>query len=93
MWALINKFLKVLGQKIYKIICFSFQIRSVSNEWVGREKQNVHSQTWTKFLRFFVSIHVFQKQISQKKPIKILVKSSRFLNSIDFENRLISYIS
>ena len=61
--------------------------------YMGCKKQNVHSQTWTKFLRFFQVFMYFRNKFSKKRNIKISVKCSRFVSSIYFENRFISYIS
>ena len=66
-----------------------------SKSCVGRvglkfyEGQNVHAQPSIKFLRF---LQVFM-YIGNKLYIKISIKSPRFISSINFENRLISYVS
>ena len=50
---------------------------------VGCKKQNVHSQTWTKFLRFFRVFMYFRNKFSQKETSKY------WLNVLDLSGVLI----
>ena len=58
---------------------------------VGCEKQNVHSQTCSKFLRFLLVFMYFRNKFSKKK--KTIKMSAKFVSSISFKYKLISCIS
>ena len=51
-------------------MCFSFRIFQSQMSllyWVGCKKQNMHSQTWTKFLRFLRVFMYFENKFCQKE--------------------------
>ena len=55
--------------------------------YMGCKKQNVHSQTWTKFLRFFQVFMYFRNKFSKKETSKyqlnVLDLSAVFILKID----------
>ena len=72
-------------------MCFSLQIGSISNE-TGKLhvlQEECAFTNLTKFFRFLQVLMYFRNKLSQKETHQI-IKSSRFVSSINFENRPIT---
>ena len=73
-------------------MCFSLQIGSISNE-TGKlhvlQEEECAFTNLTKFFRFLQVFMYFRNKLSQKETHQI-IKSSRFVSSINFENRPIT---
>ena len=65
--------------------------------WRGSKILREAECAWTNLnlsSQIFASIHLFRKSIvPPKKYIKILIKSSRFVSSINFENKIVPVFS